>query len=332
MCNSQVFGMEMPGKVSNSGSYKYGFSGMEMDNEISGNGNSYTTEFRQYDPRLGRWKSLDNYMMFFPSESPYLYAGNNPIQYIDISGNYRLPANIDESDYPELVKVLLAYDAIVKDKSDADILSNPIVQSMIEWGHFDKEDPDLAKKIREIFSYGSGPIIIPKKPIGTMFKAMGYTKTKKALLSVKKGENYNEFYINNTLIKIMEGKKLGILDKIFFLINPITAKSFKNQPKRAMLSVFFTIGHEDAHLESAKNQVDEHNDKSKKEYGAEFEKAAFPDGWKMVDGEIKRFFRGAMSNFDSYIPKQIQDGVGLPDNYDVRPPTENEVEQEKSRV
>ena len=41
------------------GGYSYSFNGMETDHEVSGHGNSYTTQFRQYDPRLGRWKSLD---------------------------------------------------------------------------------------------------------------------------------------------------------------------------------------------------------------------------------------------------------------------------------
>jgi len=34
--------------------YRYGFGGMEKDNEISGKGNHYTAEFWEMDPRLGR--------------------------------------------------------------------------------------------------------------------------------------------------------------------------------------------------------------------------------------------------------------------------------------
>ena len=34
----------------------YGFTGHEKDDEISGSGNSYTTEYRLYDSRLGTWK------------------------------------------------------------------------------------------------------------------------------------------------------------------------------------------------------------------------------------------------------------------------------------
>src|SRR5690606_18721571 len=39
--------------------YKYGFNGQEKDNEVYGDGNSYTAEFWQYDPRLGRRWNVD---------------------------------------------------------------------------------------------------------------------------------------------------------------------------------------------------------------------------------------------------------------------------------
>jgi RHS repeat-associated protein len=68
------------------GSYRYGYNGMEKDGEASGSGNSYTTEFRQYDPRLGRWKSLDPLMMEFPDMSPFCAFDNNPVLYIDLNG------------------------------------------------------------------------------------------------------------------------------------------------------------------------------------------------------------------------------------------------------
>ena len=66
------FGQVMPGRNNSSGDYRFAYNGMEQDNEVSGNGNSYTTEFRQYDPRLGRWKSLDPLMAKYPMMSPYV--------------------------------------------------------------------------------------------------------------------------------------------------------------------------------------------------------------------------------------------------------------------
>jgi RHS repeat-associated protein len=59
---------------------------MELDKEVKGDGNSYTTEFRQYDPRLGRWLSLDPLMGMYPNMSPLVAFDNNPIFYVDPLG------------------------------------------------------------------------------------------------------------------------------------------------------------------------------------------------------------------------------------------------------
>jgi hypothetical protein len=49
------FGLQKPGRFSNSDSYRYSFQGQESDPEKTGNhGGSYTTEFRQYDPAFGQ--------------------------------------------------------------------------------------------------------------------------------------------------------------------------------------------------------------------------------------------------------------------------------------
>jgi RHS repeat-associated protein len=67
--------------------YLFGFNGAEKDNEVKGEGNSYTTEFRQYDPRLGRWLSPDPLMSQFPGWSPYVFAFDNPIWFNDPDGD-----------------------------------------------------------------------------------------------------------------------------------------------------------------------------------------------------------------------------------------------------
>jgi hypothetical protein len=46
------FGSTMAGRKYNQGTYRYGFNGMEKDDEVKGEGNSYTTEFRFYDSRV----------------------------------------------------------------------------------------------------------------------------------------------------------------------------------------------------------------------------------------------------------------------------------------
>lgn len=79
--------MTMPGRTFNpNNEYRYGFQGMERDNDFKGNGNSYTTLYRQYDPRLGRWMSLDPLMHKFPGMAPYVAFNNNPIYFTDPLG------------------------------------------------------------------------------------------------------------------------------------------------------------------------------------------------------------------------------------------------------
>jgi RHS repeat-associated protein len=97
------FGMPMKDRSSYhlGESYRYGYNGMELDNEPKGNGNSYTTEFRQYDPRLGRWLSLDPLMSQFPWMSPYVAFDNNPVLFTDPLG--LAPINGDEGGEGEYV-------------------------------------------------------------------------------------------------------------------------------------------------------------------------------------------------------------------------------------
>jgi RHS repeat-associated protein len=48
----------------------------------------YDYGFRQLDPVLGRWFCVDRMAESTPSESPYCYAGNDPINQIDVMGLY----------------------------------------------------------------------------------------------------------------------------------------------------------------------------------------------------------------------------------------------------
>jgi RHS repeat-associated protein len=64
--------------------YRYTFQGMEADDEVKGEGNSVNFEFRMYDPRLGRWLSIDP--VFKSHESPYAGFANNPIWFGDLDG------------------------------------------------------------------------------------------------------------------------------------------------------------------------------------------------------------------------------------------------------
>jgi RHS repeat-associated protein len=69
------------------GYYRFAFNGQEKDDEIHGAaGTSYDFGARLYDPRVGRWLSLDPLAQKFPDQSPYNFANDNPIYYVDPNG------------------------------------------------------------------------------------------------------------------------------------------------------------------------------------------------------------------------------------------------------
>ncbi len=80
------FGMTMPGRGYNASSYRYGFQKQEKDNEIAGEGNHYTFKFREYDPRTGRFWSVDPLTYKFPWNSSYAFSENRVIDGIELEG------------------------------------------------------------------------------------------------------------------------------------------------------------------------------------------------------------------------------------------------------
>jgi len=77
----------MPGRsYSNVSEYRYGFNGKENDNEVKGEGNQQDYGMRIYDPRLGRFLSVDPMSKSYPYLTPYQFASNSPIGGIDLDG------------------------------------------------------------------------------------------------------------------------------------------------------------------------------------------------------------------------------------------------------
>ena len=80
------FGMLQPGRSVSSGSYRYGFNGKENDNEVKGDGNQQDYGMRIYDPRLGRFLSVDPLTESYPELTPYQFASNAPVNSVDLDG------------------------------------------------------------------------------------------------------------------------------------------------------------------------------------------------------------------------------------------------------
>lgn len=64
--------------------YNYKYNGKELQDEVELN--MYDYGARNYDPALGRWMNIDPLAEKFPNSSPYAYANNNPVLFVDYDG------------------------------------------------------------------------------------------------------------------------------------------------------------------------------------------------------------------------------------------------------
>jgi RHS repeat-associated protein len=114
------FGMVMPGRKYGDRNYRYGFQGMECDDDVANDDNEYTTEFRQYDPRVGRWMSVDPKANEI--ESPYVAFSNNPITVSDPLGDTVLSTFSYEELYEDVDRRLMrsdfSYNSMANERED----------------------------------------------------------------------------------------------------------------------------------------------------------------------------------------------------------------------
>ncbi len=67
-------------------SYRYGFQGQEMDDEVKGKGNSVNYKYRMHDPRIGRFFAVDPLAPKYPHNSPYAFSENRVIDGVELEG------------------------------------------------------------------------------------------------------------------------------------------------------------------------------------------------------------------------------------------------------
>jgi RHS repeat-associated protein len=79
------FGVELDGRTS-VGSYRYGFQGQEMDDDVKGDGNAVNYKYRMHDPRLGRFFAVDPLFKDYLELTPYQFSSNSVICMIELEG------------------------------------------------------------------------------------------------------------------------------------------------------------------------------------------------------------------------------------------------------
>jgi RHS repeat-associated protein len=86
--------------------YRFGFNGKENDDEAYGDDNQQDYGMRVYDPRVGRFLSVDPLFKGYPWNSTYAFAENDVIRSVDLDGGEKkivtLYVYFQEKGEPEL--------------------------------------------------------------------------------------------------------------------------------------------------------------------------------------------------------------------------------------
>ena len=120
----------------------YKFNAKELDSETG----FYYYGARYYNPRLSIWNSVDPLAEKYPSWSPYAYCGNNPINYIDPDGRFRLPANATREERALYTAAVKTIKAVFRDSGFREAFKD----------RFKVDD----KMIRKMLKDGDGPTVI----------------------------------------------------------------------------------------------------------------------------------------------------------------------------
>ena len=142
------FGLAMPGRSSNSSNPNddYKFTGHERDDEAG-----LTIDYmgaRTYDPVIARMMQVDPLSSGAPGITPYRYAFNNPLRYIDPDGRFELDAATIKK-YPRLAYYLK--------NNIQEITSNSrVMAGLAKFGQLS------AGAVSEAVKWRQGPKIVPR--------------------------------------------------------------------------------------------------------------------------------------------------------------------------
>ena len=134
--------------------YKFGFNGMEKDNETYGNGNAYDFGARIYDSRLMRFMSVDPLTNLQPSYSSYLFAGNKPIAFIDKDGKMEKIVIYSKNSEGKTVMATYTKDGVtIKTEGSAALVHKDLPGT---WADFNSAQFEAYKNQQNLFK-GKGP-------------------------------------------------------------------------------------------------------------------------------------------------------------------------------
>ncbi|PZR01414.1 MAG: hypothetical protein DI539_28510 [Flavobacterium psychrophilum] len=253
----------------------YLYNGKELQNELE----QYDYGARFYDPVIGRWNVKDQLSGILSSESPYSYAGNSPINFVDEGGLFRINAQFAKA-YPTLTRMLKYYLPMLK--------NNKTVRDA-----FIKTTGVSNTEFDQMVSYGSGPWIVPTRY--DLQNSSNFTNP-----AYQSGSHYKPEYDEENLY--ISGEKLAALERAF------KQASISHNGKELGFQMFvtgLTIMHEAAHYGFFKKhglKEAQKLDARGVEIGADFEGRAYSrfsytsEGAAMDEHAMRKYYDANISS------------------------------------
>ena len=211
------FGLAMNGPWMNDNGVidnKYQYNGKELNDDFDLGWNDYGA--RWYDPSVGRWWSVDPLAEMVYRENSYCYAGNNPINNVDIGGLFKINPKGTHS-------VLESY---LNSGDIGRLLQNPDLRNGLKTiGNFSEQ------QLNDMAEPGKGPeiFIVPDDKIGA-----GPGMESNGSFRSKDGDG--SFNISQTLVDQLQN-------------------ATPENKQAALLFLVMTIFHESVHLGVNKNST-----------------------------------------------------------------------------
>jgi RHS repeat-associated protein len=149
------FGSLLTGRVwspTSTDKYRFGFNGKENDDESR----AQDYGMRIYNPELGRFLSIDPVTKDFASFSPYCFAANSPLLYIDFEGAFKVEVTeeakkkwgLTEQEVAQFTQIINNIEILIK---------SPDGQELIK--HLAAETGLTPEQIKSYSENGKGPTI-----------------------------------------------------------------------------------------------------------------------------------------------------------------------------
>jgi len=251
------------------GAERFGFNGKELDTEGMGGGSStYDYGFRIYNAALGKFLSVDPLSKNYPWYTPYQFAGNSPIIFIDLDGleefKYEIPqgnAMLEYISSSEILSEIYSRVTVPERKSIVHVgmLSREQYQGRSGWGGTTFPPDQLFEIAQFVKSYDQ------------MLKYNEDYPDNKQSVSSLIADNYNKYKAILGAINLTPDEIINSKDPLYAIIlNSDDLKGFGSSVESTVRALNSYVHELDAHLEELLNGANSDPDDVIRQHGKYF--------------------------------------------------------------